>query len=98
MIDILYYAMLKHFQEYHELINNYSNHKDIHKLEDFDKLLYEKMEKYNIGLNQLSHISIYLKLCYIYFHNYDRSKIIKQIKHVNTNLHNNNKIDILVYQ
>jgi hypothetical protein len=98
MIDILYYAMLKYFKEYHEIINNYNNHKNIHKPEDFDKLLYGNMEKYRIGLTELSNILIYLKLSYIYFHNYDRSKIIKQIKYVNTNLHNNNKMDILVYQ
>ena len=80
------------------MINNYSNHKNIHKPEDYDKLLYEKLEKYNIGLNELSYINIYIRLCYIYFNNYNRSKIIKQIKQVNTNLHNNNKTEILVYQ
>jgi len=98
MIDILYYAMLKYFKEYHEIINNYNNHKNIQKPEDFDKLLYGNMEKYKIGLAELSHINIYIRLCYIYFNNYNRSKIIKQIKQVNTNLHNNNKMDILVYQ
>jgi len=98
MIDILYYAMLKCFEKYNDIINNYANHKIIQKPKDFDKLLYEKMEKYNIGLTELSHITIYLKLCYIYFNNYDRSKIIKQIKQVKTNLHNNNKNDILIYQ
>lgn len=50
MIDIFYYAMLKYFKEYHDIINNYNNHKNITKPEDFDKLLYEKMEKYKIGL------------------------------------------------
>lgn len=98
MIDIFYYAMLKHFKEYHEFINNYNNHKTIQKPEDFDKLLYENMEKYKIGLTELSHITIYIRLCYIYFNNYNRSKIIKQIKQVNTHLHNNTKMDILVYQ
>ena len=98
MIDILYYAMLKHFKEYYEKINNYSNNINIQKAEDYDKLLYGNMEKYKIGLTDLSNIITYLKLSYIYFHNYDRSKIIKQIKYINTNLHNNNKLDILVYQ
>jgi hypothetical protein len=98
MIDIFYYAMLKHFREYYDIINNNNNHKNIKKADDYDKILYEKMGKYRIGLTELSHIIIYLKLCYIYFNNYDRSKIIKQIKQVNTNLHNNSKNDILVYQ
>jgi uncharacterized protein YpuA (DUF1002 family) len=98
MIDILYYAMLKCFKEYQDIINNYTNHKIIQKPEDFNKLLYEKMEKYNIGLNEVAYINIYIRLCYIYFNNYDRSKIIKQIKQVKTNLRNNNKNDILVYQ
>ena len=98
MIDILYYAMLKHFKEYYDILSNYNNHQNIQKADDYDKILYEKMGKYKIGLEDLCHITIYLKLSYIYFHNYDRSKIIKQIKQVNTHLRNNTKMDIFVYQ
>ena len=97
MIDILYYAKLKYIKEYYDIIHNYSNYKNIQKREDFDKLLYENMGKYNIGLDELSHIIIYIKLSYIYFNNYDRSKIIKQVKQVNKKLCNNTKNDTLIY-
>ena len=98
MIDIFYYAMLKHFREYYDIINNNNNHTNIIRLDDYNKILYEKMEKYKIGLEELGHILIYLKLCYIYFHNYDRSKIDKQIKQVKTKMSNYTTIDNSVYR
>jgi hypothetical protein len=82
MIDINYYAMLKEFMIHHQRINDYSYFKDKQREEEYDELMYEKMNKYNIGFSQLANIMLYIKFCYIYFNDYDKSKVIKVVKQV----------------
>lgn len=85
MFDLKFYNLVKQIATFHNDINDYRNHKYYTK-EDMIKVYEDHFAKLDIDVSTHNILNIYMRLCYLYFNDYDQTKIDKQERQYCKNL------------
>lgn len=78
MFDLKFYKLVKLMAAFHNDINDYRNHKHCSSKEDMMMVYEEHFAKLDIDVYTHNNLNVYNRLCYLYFNDYDKTKVDKQ--------------------
>ena len=91
MFDLKFYKLVKAQSDFHNDINDYRCYKNCKTRREMMEAAEDFYNNIDADINIRNHIDKYNRLCYLYFNDYNESKIQKQVQQLRNNIHNFNE-------